>query len=281
MFWLGLLCGLGAWLLVGATRSVFRVDEGHVAILTSFGRALRQGEGLRIFGPGLHFKWPWQRAHVVATMEQNLDLDASGDGSRAMAADGMVLRFDSILRYVAEQKQLHQYVFGLRDPIAHTRAVFTCLLRNEIANFGGAGDDGDQGSYALIRRERGNISARIRKAFESDTSERYGVRFSALDLTDVLPPDELADALNGVMNARTEADAAYAFAEAECQRRVLAAERGVEVAKARSKAAEHEARVLSEVLAELHREGTLSHYVARRRAEVLARSRAVFLRSGA
>lgn len=279
MFWIGVLCAVGGWLLYAATRCVFRVDEGHVALLTSFGRPLSDGTRARVYEPGLRFKLPWHKVHVVPTMEQGLELSHSREGSSAMAADGMVLRFDSNLRFVVERTRLEPFVFALHAPLAHINGVFTCLLRNEIGNCGGGGASED--SYALIRRERNDISARIQAAFEADLTARYGVRFSALDLTDVLPPDELADALNAVMNARAEADAAYSLAEADSQRRVLAAERGVEVARAKALAAEREVEAVAQVLTELHGKKTLEHYVARRRTEVLGQARAVFLRSDA
>jgi len=105
------------------------------------------------------------------------------------------------------------------------------------------------------------------------------VRFNAVDLTDILPPDELADALNAVIQARSEADAAYARTEGESQQRELAAERGVEIAKARARAVETELDALGGYLAQLDEQGTLDLYVDRRRAEVTSEAKALYLRS--
>ncbi|MDF2695628.1 MAG: hypothetical protein K0S65_4011, partial [Labilithrix sp.] len=95
---------------------------------------------------------------------------------------------------------------------------------------------------------------------------------------DILPPDELADALNAVIQANSEADALVHRAEAECQQRILAAERGVAIAGARSQAIETEIRKLCTFLEDLDRKGVLDAYVARRRSEVTSESRTLFLK---
>lgn len=302
MLVLGLAIGLFGYLALVAGRCFFRVEEGHLAVLTRFGAALgdpAKPEGLRTFGPGLHSKWPWDKVSPVPVMEQSIDLSGEQRGRSAMAADGTVLRFDSILRFVPMESHLRHLLFGLRAPLDHVTSVFTCLLRNEIANFKSPGnttastrnaDDGhrigqpvsaeeDEGSYAVIRRERRELNLRIEAFCRDRIGADYGVKFVAVDLTDILPPDELADALNAVINARAEADALYARMEADCQQRVVAAERGVEVARRRAAASESEVLVLASFLEEMVKQGTLTDYVERRRNEVLSQSKSYFLRS--
>lgn len=262
--------------------SFFRVEQGHLAVLTRFGRALEKAPGrLKTFEPGLHRKWPWDHVHVVPIKEQSVDLSGETGGRTAMAEDGTTLRFDSILRHVPVEAELHHFLFGLRSPMDHVTGLFTCLLRNEIANFRApvpSPADEEAGSYALIRRERRLLNQRIEDFCRTQIGERYGVRFNAVDLTDILPPDELADALNAVIQSRAEADAMYARAQSECQQQVLASERGVEIAKARAKAVETEIDALAGFLRELDEKGTLQMYVDRRRAEVLAESKTFYLK---
>jgi regulator of protease activity HflC (stomatin/prohibitin superfamily) len=275
----GIVIGLLLYGLYLATKCFFRVQEGHVAVLTSFGAAVREGDRLKTFRPGLHRKLPWQRVHVVPMMEQSVDLSGEEGGRTAMAEDGTVLRLDSILRYAPVDGALDKYLFGLRAPIDHVTGLFTCLLRNEIANFRPAAENDDSvGSYALIRRERRELNRRIEDFCAQKIGERYGVRFHAVDLVDILPPDELAHALNAVIQARSEADAAYARAESETQQRTLAAARGVEIARARAAAVETEIETLARFLQELEDRETLPLYVARRRAEVTSEARALYLK---
>lgn len=283
MLTLGFLTGVVLVFAVLVQRSFFWVPEGHAAVLSSFGAVVRQGgedSPLRIYSPGLHGKAPWRDVHRVAMMEQNLDLSGDSRGLTAMTDDGTLLRFDSILRFGPQQDRLYDYLFGLRAPVEHITGMFSCLLRNEIANFNGHSADQPQdiGSYAVLRRERQKLHARIESFAKQRIGQHYGVRFHAVDLTDILPPDELADALNAVVSAQTEASALYARAEAESQQRVLAAERGVEIARQNAMAAADEARALAAHLEVLQRAGVLGAYIARRRAEVYGEARALFVR---
>lgn len=296
----GLYIGLFVYLLYTTSRCSFRVREGFVATLERFGAAVyedNERHKLRVFGPGLHFKWPWERVHSVCLMEQNLDLSGETEGRSAMTEDGTLLRFDSILRYAPMKEHLYQFMYGMRSPLEHIKGLFTCLLRNEIANFRPSHDktpsladgtalalpspDQQGGSYAILRRERRLLNERIEKFCRERIGDRYGVRFNAVDLIDILPPDELADALNSVMFAHAEAQAAFFRAEGECQQRVMSSERGVAIAEEHAKAAELEIRTLGRALSELHAKGVLQTYVQRRREEVLSESRVVYVKEAA
>lgn len=301
-FTYGLLLGAAlvvAWLI---RRSYFRVEEGFLAVKTTF-KAAEHLEGdskrLRTWGPGLHMKRPWDEIIQVPMMEHSVEL--SGDRARtAMAADGTKLRFDAILRFQPTEDRLADYLFGMRAPREHILGLFTCLLRNEIANMG-AGERGDRllgglqngskaiekaasladdmGSFALIRRERAQLNRNIGEFCRAEIGNRYGVRFNAVDLVDILPPDELAAALNAVIHAHTEAGARYFRAESECEQRVLSAEEGLAIADSRARAIEAEMVTLGGVLGQLHEKGTLHLYLDRRRAEVLGEARSTYLRA--
>jgi regulator of protease activity HflC (stomatin/prohibitin superfamily) len=289
----GIALGLVLYGLLVLYKCSFKVEEGHLSVLTTFGRAetLDGKKRLKTYGPGMHWKMPWQKAKDVSMKEQTLDLNAEEGGGTAMADDGTILRLDSFVRYVPVEKELYEFLFGLERPLDHIRGLFTCLLRNEIANFRGASDPTKSqslaqrfdfaqqaGSYALIRRERKLLNERIESFCKQQIDDRYGVHFNAVDLADILPPDELADALNAVIQSNSEAEALLFRAEGECQQRILAAERGVSIARARSAAVEVEIRKLASYLAELEDKAVLDSYVARRKHEVLGESRALFLK---
>jgi regulator of protease activity HflC (stomatin/prohibitin superfamily) len=296
MLVLGLAIGLlvyGAFAL--ALRVTFRVEEGHLAALVTFGRAeTRDGKKRLItYGPGLHWKKPWQKAVFVSMKEQNLDLNADEGGGTAMADDGTMLRLESFVRYVPVEEVVYEHLFGVERPAQHITGLFTCLLRNEIANFRGTPKDlvagvsqpisrfdfaTQAGSYALIRRERRLLNEAIKHFCEERIDNRYGVRFVAVDLADILPPDEIADALNAVMQAQSESEALLFRAEGECQQQILAAERGVEIARTRAGAIEIEVKRLATFFEDLDARGVLDAYVARRRSEVTSESRALFLK---
>jgi len=293
MLLIGILVGAVAYCVYLLARCSFRVEQGYLAVLTSFGAAVKDGKRLRTYTPGLHFKWPWQRVHHVAMMEQSLELSGEEGGRTAMTYDGTILRFDSILRFQPVTADLEHFLFDLKSPHEHITGLFTSLLRNEIANFhppvhadgNGKGDalqesiEATGGAYAQIRRERALLNQRIEEFCRTQIGRRYGVQFNAVDLTDILPPDELAEALNAVINAQTEAESLYAHAEADTRQQIVAAEHGVEIAKARGLATELEINKLGDVLAQLHADGTLAEYVGRRRAEVISQSKTLYMRS--
>lgn len=297
---IGLVIGMLALLIVCVVRGLFRVEEGEIAVLTRFGAAVMEPgrhHRLKVYRPGLHFRWFWFHVERVIMKEQTLELTGRHGGLHALAADGTVLRIDCILRFAPAEDELHHFLFDLEEPLEHVKELFTCLLRNEIANINprdpsrgpgghiaylpsstGVSEDAGGGSYAILRSNRRPLSERI-EAFCSQIGKRYGVKFEAVDITDILPPDELRDALNAIMHARAEVDVAFAHAQADSQRQIVAAERGVEVARARAKAVEEEIDGLGAPLVELERTGMLARYVARRRQEVLSQSRALYLRS--
>lgn len=279
---IGFLSGLLVYALFALYKSTFRIEEGHVGLVTSLGAVLRADDGraLKIYRPGLHLKWPWQEVHHVALMEQIIELSGADGARTAMAEDGTVLRFESILRYLPLENTLYDYVFDLRSPREHITSLFTCLLRNEIANFRAAHDapPGPGGSYALIRRERRKLNAQIMAFCQREIGVHYGVEFSAVDLIDILPPEELDDALNAAIQAQNEAKAAYSHAEAEAQQRLIAAKHGVEIAQTKAAAVEREILTLASRLEELDAAGTLDLYVSRRNAEVLSQSKYHYVR---
>lgn len=281
MLMAGVLLGLVLYALWVTRDCFFRVDEGSVAALSAFGRAERAGEALRTYGPGLHRKWPWEKVHLVSLRERSVDL--TGEQSQVvMADDGTVLRLDASLRFAPSADGLEAWLFGLRAPLEHVTGLITCILRNEIANFrpaperGGEAPAADLGAYAAIRRERQELNQRLAQAAARKHLERYGVRFDAVDLVDVHPPDELADALNAVLNAQVEAETLRFHTESVCAQRVMAAEEGVAIARVRAEAEAQELLRLGEHLRVLARDGVLDDYVARRRAEVLSDARTVF-----
>lgn len=285
----GFVVGVVLAVLWGLRSSGVRVPEGHLGVITRFGAAERDAGGkLTPRTPGLHFKWPWERVVLVSMMEQKIEL--AGEGAiRTMAADGTALRLDAALRYQPNQAMLDQFLFGLKRPVEHVSTLFTCLLRNELANVQSSPSPvahsqsvaealpQEAGSYALIRRERGLLSTRIADFCRARIGAEHGIDFNAVDLTDILPPDELRDALNAVMQARSSAEAHHYRAESECRQQVLEARQGVAIATARAQAAAQELRTLSQALAELAKKQVLGDYVRRRKAEVLAESRLLYV----
>jgi regulator of protease activity HflC (stomatin/prohibitin superfamily) len=286
MFFIGLIIGVALYLWWMAKDAFFLVDEGQVGLVIRFGAARHGPDGkLLLAGPGLHFKWPFEEAKVVSLREQLITLGGEQGAEPMMLNDGTVIRLQSMLRYAPQREGIAKYLFGLHHRREHVAGLFSSLLRNEIANVKGPvmkadlktlGDDLG-GSFALVRRDRKLLNDRIADFARKELGD-YGVAFEAVDITDIHPPDELADALNAVMSARAEAEAMRFRSQSECAQRVMAAEQGVEIARTRASAVEDEITELGRHLGALESGGVLDAYLSRRRAEVLSESRTVYLK---
>lgn len=254
-------------------RMWFRVEEGHLGVVSSFGAAHFENEEqrqLKLFGPGLHFKWPWQHVREFSVMERITDLIShSGRTLHAVTSDATVLKLESKLRIQPVKENLYSYLFDLKRPVEHIQELFKCLLRNEVANF--------EGSYDGIRKQRHILNKNIAEVSKVHIGTKYGVNFNSVDITDILPPEELALALNAVQNAQANVDALYARAEADRDVRLAAAQQAVEIATNRARAAETEILTLGQVLEELHKSNTIEEYLQRRKVEVYSASKWSFV----
>lgn len=285
----GVLIGLGLYLWWIAKDCYFVVEEGHVAVVTRFGAAKKNKEGqLLLAGPGLHFKWSFERVRKVSLREQLVTLGGEHGPEPMMLHDGTVIRLQAMLRYAPTREGIAAYVFGLHHRKEHVSGLFSSVLRNEIANvkaqaaqtdFTALGEDLG-GAFALVRRDRNLVNDNIADFVRKNLSD-YGVNFESIDITDIHPPDELADALNAVMSARAEAEAMRFRGQSECAQRVMAAERGVHIAQLKAGAVEAEIIQLGQHLQVLHQGGVLEAYVDRRKAEVLAEAKTLYIKDDA
>ena len=214
----------------------------------------------------------------MPVMEQNLDLSGDHRGLSAMTEDGTLLRFDSILRFArcASAYTTTCLSSAHRSSTSPASSPASCATRSPtfapmalLPSARSALRHAAPRTAAPARPHRALCARAHRRALRRPLSCRRSDRHPA--------PDELADALNAVINAQAEAHALYARAETDNQQRVLAAERGVAIARQQARAAAEEARVLSAHLTRLHESGVLPAYIARRRAEVYSEARSLFL----
>ncbi|MDD4975178.1 MAG: SPFH domain-containing protein [Bacteriovorax sp.] len=277
-FDLGIISGLASLFLSFLYQSFFTVEEGHVGIITYFGKAeLDSEEKLKLYFSGAHLKWPWGNIYRISTMEQVFDLH-DDDGKSALAYDGTVLRLEAKLRYQANIENIYDYFFTLKNPIDHIKGLFTSLLSYQIASFKGDEKNAVVSSYASIRKERKILNDQLDRFCHENLQGRYGIELQSIDLIDILPPEELDQALNAVLSADVEAEAMYYRAEASCIQKKLAAKAGVEIEKSKAEAAEIEILTLGNYLLGLDEDKTLNLYIERRKKEVLYDTKNIFIR---
>jgi regulator of protease activity HflC (stomatin/prohibitin superfamily) len=310
---LGLLLLSGGWLWF----SHFKVEEGHQAILTRFGAVIRdstlqtttapatiaatshsqipstsspsqtdfieeEGSNIKLFQPGSHWKLPWDKVISFSIMERVIDLSGEKGGKYAMAADGTVLRLDSKIRFFPKTNDVYSYLFELKNPMGHIREMFTCIIRNEIANFKGESPKDTElfGSFSAIRRERKRLNEQVEWVCRDQIGASYGIQFRGVDLIDIIPPQELEVALNGIQSARTEAEILYSRAETDARQKIVAAEQGVEIAKIRAESIAMELNVLSKMVKKLLSDGNIDYYLNHRKTELVGDSKMLFMQRG-
>jgi regulator of protease activity HflC (stomatin/prohibitin superfamily) len=219
-----------------------------------------------LLAPGLHTRKLWEKVHEFSVMEKVVDLGGDDGAFQLMTGDGTLLKLESKARLKLSSEKYHSFVFGLRRPMEHVRELFRCLLRNEIANV----SSNDEGAYSNVRKQMATLNRDIQRACDSGVQGHYGIELRSVDIVDVLPPHELARALNAIEKTRADVSALYMRALADSEQRVEAARQGVKIALMRSEGTAREIAVIGEALEELERAGTLDEYVEQRRVEVFS-----------
>jgi regulator of protease activity HflC (stomatin/prohibitin superfamily) len=272
---IGALLGAAAVLLYAFVRAGFRVDNGNIAVLTVFGKFVREGGKVKTYGPGLHWKAPWAKVTVVSLAERSLALDDKSKSIEALAADGTRIRVNARLRYRVVTEGVSKFIADVKDAVEHLGGLFKLTVREEVARFEQRSEE--LSAYTSLRLRMHELQQRIQDAMKQSAMDEYGIKVVSVDLLQIDPPEELVDALNAVITAESEAHALVARTDLQAQQRVLAAEQAVAIANGHALASEAEIRTVGSELATLADHKVLRDYVERRQIEVLGDSRRVYL----
>ena len=275
-FILGALSASICIVVIAFIKSMARLEEGHAAVLTSFGRIMRESNGEpQLLGSGFHWKAPWEVAHEFSVMERVLPIREDEREVEILARDGTLVRLDPQVRFNFDPRRMENFVFGMRRPLSHLRELFRGLLSVEIGKFGG--ESPEEGSFAEIRRQRHVLNSNIQRSFQTDVGLKYGIQFRAVEIAEILPPAELAQALNSVQRVEAENNTLLNRVRAECEQQIAAAEHSVYIEKMRSDAAATDINIASDAIAQLHETGVLGAYLKRRRDEATSLSKTLYL----
>ncbi len=273
---IGLIIGAALVAVYAFMRAGFRIDNGNAAVLTVFGRFVRDdAKKVRTFGPGLHWKAPWAQPIIVSLAERSLGLDEKAKSIEALAPDGTRIRVNARLRFRVTEDGVGCFIADARDAIEHLAGLFQVTVREQVARFEQRPED--LSAYTSLRLRMYDLQQRIQDAMKQAALDEYGIAVTSVDLLQIDPPEELVDALNAVITAESEARALVSRTELQAQQRVLSAEQAVEIANARALAQEAEILTIGTELATLADQGVLRDYVARRQLEVLGESQRVYL----
>src|SRR5688572_32524398 len=162
LFVTGVMLGFVAWFVLRyAMAGLYTVDQNERAVKTSWGRAqripgatildshvaanLRPEERerynwprLRVIGPGMYWKWPWERVHKVSIATQILNMafdpetpsaNRHGTVLEAVTKDQLNVGLKGQIRFRVSDQNLYAYLFGVKQPIVHVMGYFVSILR--------------------------------------------------------------------------------------------------------------------------------------------------------
>lgn len=263
-----LLLGVAVWFVLRCLVSgFFTVDQNERAVVTTFGRAPRQGnyltsddpmaEGLRpdekerysypvlqVLKPGLHFKFPWQQVHKVSIATQTASIafdpevpSANHQGTvlEAVTKDQLNTGLKGQIRYSVSEQNLYAYIFGVNRPIAHVMGYFVSILRERIANFS-APDGGASASASHIpgvsindlRKNLADINNHMEQECRSSVA-RYGIRLDATLITEIDPPPEVESALAAINTAHNQVSSEISLAQASADQKIVQSKTAVQI----------------------------------------------------
>ncbi len=276
---LGVSAAIGVALIVLFLKSVYRVEEGHAAAVTSFGRPRIDSQGkLEVTGPGLNSKKPWEKVHQFSIMERSLSIREEKREVEILTRDGTLLRMNPQIRFQFRKELFPAFIFGMRHPTSHIRELFRSLLSTQVSKFGQP--DSEEGSYAEIRRNQSELHSQLKAKFvQSGLDQKYGVLFKAAEITEILPPADLAQALNSVQKIEAENTTLLNRFRADCEQRIAAAEHAVQIATLKGEAVETEIDILGRAVSEMQDNGVLEAYLQRRRDEVTSNSKTLYFKA--
>ncbi len=201
------------FLIVVLSMAIKIVREYQRLVVFRLGKCVGQR------GPGLVLLWPFiETANWVDLREQFLEVPAQ----TTITKDNASISVDFLIYYkvvdpVASVIQVQNFA-GASQGIAMTtlRAVIGDILLDDV----------------LAQRERINTSLRTKL---DEVTERWGIKITAVEIREILPPREIQEAMTRQMSAErtrravvTEADgkkqAAITVAEGEKQSAILRAE---------------------------------------------------------
>lgn len=276
---LGAAAAIGFAVVVLLLKTVYRVEEGHAAAVTSFGRPRVDAQGkLEVTGPGLNSKKPWEKVHQFSVMERSLSIREEKREVEILTRDGTLLRLNPQIRFQFRKELFPAFIFGMRHPTSHIRELFRSLLSTQVSKFGSP--ESEEGSYAEIRRNQSTLHAQLKSHFnEQGLDRKYGVLFKAAEITEILPPADLAQALNSVQKIEAENTTLLNRFRAECEQRIAAAEHAVQIATLKGEAVKSEIDILGQAVAEMKDNGILEAYLQRRRDEVTSNSKTLYFKA--
>jgi regulator of protease activity HflC (stomatin/prohibitin superfamily) len=321
----GIVAGLVLYFLYRCLLSGFyTVQQNERAVITSFGRAARlEGHStvelpiseslnedertrysypqLQVVPPGgPYLKLPWQKVHKVdvaiwttsiAYDPEDPEANRGNTMLEAVTKDQLNIGITGQLRFKASEQNLHAFLFGVKNPVAHIMGYFISILRERIANFEAQREVGAAAAPVAaltdvskvegvsindLRKNLNDINQQMDQECQSSAA-RYGIVLDASLITGIDPPAEIESALAAINTAHNEVSASVSLAQAEADQKIEQSKRAVEIQTMRAEAEVQPLLRLAEELEALKKNGPLvmEAYLRSVRLGLLSRAKRV------
>lgn len=328
----GCLVGFIVWFLAKyLVGGLYTVNQNERAVKTSFGRAQRVSTAttlddpicehltpdqrerysypqVRVIQPGgPYFKWPWERVYKVSIATETVNIgwdpeDASANSNgtllEAVTKDQLNTGLTGQLRFRLAERNLYAYLFGIKNPLAHTMGYFVSVLRERIANFEAPerkpiADAAEPGPAAPLALEGGNVTGisinDLRKNLRDlnehmgtecrSAAARYGVVLEDTLITGIDPPREVESALAAINTAYNHVSSDISLAQAAADQKIVQSRRAVEIETLKAQAEAEPLKKLASQLGDLDARGAgaLAAYVRNVRLSMLDKAQRILI----
>ena len=235
-----LLLGLIVLGLLYAWQGFYTIQEDEIGVELRFGKPKQE-----LSTAGLHFHWwPIETYEIANTAENQINIGATGRaGSAGLMLSGDQNIVDVEFSVLYQVAQPEEYLFNVRDPQGMVRQVAESAMREVV---------GKRPAQDIFRDDRAGIADEVRSITQTTLNTyKTGININSVNIEDVAPPSEVADAFDEVQRAEQNEDQFIEEAN-RYSNRVLGQARG-EAEQIREDAAAYKNRVVEEAKGEAQR----------------------------
>lgn len=198
------------------------VPQANVYVVERFGAFYKA------WGTGIHFLVPFldRVAKRISIKEQVVDFKPQA----VITKDNVTMQIDTVVFFQVTNSV--QYAYGVENPIAAIENLTSTTLRNIIGEL----------ELDATLTSRDFINTRITETLDQAT-DRWGIKVIRVELKNILPPNEIRDAMEKQMKAEREKREKILRAQGEREYQVTVAQ-GEKEAKILRAEADKEAAIL-------------------------------------
>ena len=215
-----ILLGIAAYLLTYCLRIVPQSEAYVIERLGSYDRTLNNG---------VHFLLPFadRVANRVSLKEMALDFEPQA----VITKDNVTMQIDTVVYMQITDPSL--FTYGAQDPILATENLTATTLRNIIGNM--------ELDETLTSRDHINYNMKV---VIDEATNPWGIKVIRVELKNIIPPEDIRNAMEKQMRAEREKREKILMAEGERDSIVTRSE-GIKRSKLLEAEAEKEANILA------------------------------------